>query len=120
MSKKDYRTIYKKKLGIELVVGSSIHHLNLNHYDNKFNNLVLIPSKLHNEINLLFTKFPKLCYKLGRRLPFVMTKKNIQIFENYINIYKELNHWILVRDSIRQYGLDFTKEKYPDTILLYK
>ena len=31
-----------------------IHHINLNHYDDSFDNLVLIPSKLHREFHFLY------------------------------------------------------------------
>lgn len=31
-----------------------IHHINLNHYDDSFDNLILIPSKLHREFHFLY------------------------------------------------------------------
>lgn len=31
-----------------------IHHINLNHYDDSFGNLILIPSKLHREFHFLY------------------------------------------------------------------
>lgn len=120
MNHKEYRNLYQLKLGIELILGSSIHHINWNSNNCKYYNLVAIPQDLHDRINLMFTKFPKLCKKLCRRLPFVMSKKIVIEFQEYINVYKELNYWILVRDTIKNEGYEEASKKFDNIGLIYK
>lgn len=49
MDKIDYRKLYKEKLNIEFDNSYEIHHLDLNHQNNSFDNLLLLPKSLHQE-----------------------------------------------------------------------
>lgn len=56
MNKYDYKQIYSKELN-GLKWNSKIydvHHIDLNHNNNDFNNLVLIPKRLHRKFHFLF------------------------------------------------------------------
>jgi len=46
-----YRYLVEKEIGYELCEGWTIHHLNHNHEDNRLENFMIIPSKLHSWIH---------------------------------------------------------------------
>lgn len=45
-----------------------IHHINLNHYDDSFDNLILIPSKLHREFHFLYNSVKDYKYLFSSEL----------------------------------------------------
>ena len=44
---KYYRKQYEELCNIKIPKGYEIHHINLNHEDNRIENLVMLPKKLH-------------------------------------------------------------------------
>ena len=48
-----YRNIYKYNTK-QNIAGKDIHHINLNHNDNKLSNLVAVPKELHKRIHKFF------------------------------------------------------------------
>jgi hypothetical protein len=98
-----------------------VHHLNFCSTDCRYINLVAINQCLHDKLNLMFTKFPKLCRRLSRRLPFTMNKKLLLELQSYLDIYKEINFWINVRDTIKNEGIVKAEELYGTVIYdIYK
>lgn len=56
MEKTDYRKFYKEKLNIEFDNSYEIHHLDLNHNNNDFDNLLLLPKGLHQKYHKTLDK----------------------------------------------------------------
>lgn len=46
---KNYRKIYEKSLNINIPKGYVIHHIDMNRDNNKLENLVMLPSRLHKQ-----------------------------------------------------------------------
>lgn len=52
---KDYRLKFKRYYGIEFGKEYAVHHINLDHYDNRIENLMLLPTKLHSQYHFYKT-----------------------------------------------------------------
>lgn len=117
---RDYRKFYEQKLKVKLQRGASIHHIDSNHKNNSFANLVAIDQETHNQYNILRNKFPRLLYRLCKRLPFVLSNKVVKELLEYGEIYKKLNIYIEIKNSIKRIGLEETIKIYPITNDLYK
>lgn len=50
----NYRKLYERHYGIKIPPDYDIHHINFNHEDNRVENLILLPKKLHQRIHKCF------------------------------------------------------------------
>jgi|GEM_PF-5172062 len=111
---KDYRAIYEEELGIKLRAGiASIHHLDWNHSNHSFNNLVAIPQKLHDDLNLTFTKMKKTMTSImNAKCYWLIKSKTLREMENHIHNYRVLREYIELRNVIKKQGLQKAIESF--------
>lgn len=124
---KDYRAIYEKELKITLKPGiASIHHLDQNHSNHCFTNLVAIPGYLHESLNITFAKFSKTAQiVLKAKCYWLVRTKVLQELQNHIKNYMVLRQYIDLRNVIKKQGIDraieiFGKEFIEEIIILEK
>ena len=112
---RDYRQIYEKILQVKLKNdgATSIHHQDWNHRNSKIENMVAIPSRLHEEYNIVFRSFPKLIRKLQKDHYIVLYDKVITGLIQCLSVYRELNYWIQVKKDIMHYGIEYVKKNDP-------
>lgn len=104
---KDYRYIYEKTLGIKLQPGiASIHHLDQNHSNHCFTNLVAIPQLLHNDLNLTFAKIKKTANSiLKAKCYWLIRTKTLREMSYHIDNYLQLRMYIDLRNVLQKQGL---------------
>ena len=80
----NYKRVYSENLG-GLVWDRKdycIHHIDLNHFNDRFENLILIPSKLHRKFHFLCELYGAACTDILARnaIEFLNIKKQMERF----------------------------------------
>jgi len=124
---KNYRDIYEQELNIKLQPGiASIHHIDWNHNNSNIKNLVAIPQSLHDDLNIVISKFPTVLKRVLRSKCYWNIKlKTLKELSSYVTVYEKLHEYISLKNVIKKYGLDtalniFDKNLIEEIIVLKK
>lgn len=93
----NYRKFYEKSLGIKIPNRFVIHHLDLNHYNNDIDNLLMLPRKLHEEYHRLSSKICdcQLDIKISSHMSgFRSQLYKINLLNTFMNTYTECVKWM--------------------------
>ena len=91
-----YRKYFKKYYGIDFSKDYDIHHIDLNHYNNDINNLMLIPKELHQRYHKCINSMDKSDVLMRHIITGNMVSSNnykLQIIKQAIEIIEECNKW---------------------------
>lgn len=96
-SKKNYRKFYEEIIGYKIPKGFDIHHLDYDNNNNKFDNLLMLPKKLHNKFHKLLPliKGTKLSIKITSHLE-PGSLYNSYTFDNmkkFVKVHSECCKW---------------------------
>lgn len=102
VTKMDYKKYYKDITGEKIPNGFDIHHLNLDHNENRFGNLVAIPKDLHQKYHNCLPMIEK-AFQRGL---IVYPANDINIsgalvfdtLQEWLNLSREINKYIRLRD----------------------
>lgn len=103
----DYKKIYSETLNglIWDRKKYQVHHIDLNHDNNDFKNLVLVPTKLHKAFHTSYEKISLinenekiLSSYLGNYCSLIFTKP---YFEQFLELKTEMSFCLFVRESLR-------------------
>lgn len=92
----DYRKYYKDYYGISFPETMHIHHIDGNRSNNNIENLVLLPSKVHQDYHLIESDFKMCFYNSNPTFFYFATCQNIVCTISKIemnNLMTELNCW---------------------------
>lgn len=99
----DYRRFYSDKMG-GLKWNTKdfhVHHIDLDYNNNSFDNLVLIPSKIHNRfhyiINALDGDIESLVRFTSRR---VITDYEIKMIAKYLDVKRIISNYIMIKELL--------------------
>ena len=102
----NYRKQYEKLCKIKIPKGYEIHHINLNHEDNKIENLVMLPRKLHQEYHELIRNI-EYFNNIEIRLKSIIDSGNksnefkIEQLNKLLKVYEECCKYVCYRDYLR-------------------
>ena len=103
---KCYKKQYEKLCNIKIPKGYEIHHINLNHEDNRIENLVMLPRKLHQEYHKLI-KNVECFHNIEIKLKSIIDSGNksnkfkIEQLNKFLIIYEECCKYVCYRDYLR-------------------
>ena len=96
----DYRKLYKKFYAIDFDLCYEIHHINLDHHDNRIENLLLLPKDLHRRLHQIIV--------IGLAIPSTVQFTCLfggmtfdyyrDYFQEIVDIYYEIRPYVLMRE----------------------
>lgn len=114
----NYLDTYKQQTGFDIPKGFEVHHIDLNHENNDVKNLVAIPKWLHQKyhgvlpsVQSRFEKgllLPKNDFQIGGAFIY-------DVFENWIELTREINKYIRLRDCFLNSNNEYNFEYWLNT-----
>ena len=104
----DYKKFYSEKMhGLRWNKKHfHVHHIDLNHDNNDFDNLVLIPAKLHNKfhylINMLGGDIESIVRVTSRK---VITREEVEAVSKYLVEKQAINNHIRIKEILLKQGI---------------
>ena len=119
--KKEYQKIYSEFLK-DLTWNSTVyevHHIDLNHENNSFDNLVLVPRKLHRKFHCLYTgikdcDFSKI-FELNYQEPF---SENWML--NFLSTKKEMQRLVQLKMQLVNFDFLDYEEDFDNVLSMYE
>lgn len=93
---KDYRTLYKRHYEIDFNSSYQIHHLNCIHTDNRIENLLLLPTDLHQKYHFYKENAEISRDLINFNITSGLNNSNVYAIEqiqNFIKILEECSKW---------------------------
>lgn len=107
----NYRKFFSDYYNIEIPKEYDIHHIDFNRENNKIQNLIVIPYKLHRKYHFLRNIVSKFDYGEGFGSIF-MSEYYLNSLEKYANVCRECNLWMNLKYLMDGENIDH--KKIPD------
>lgn len=98
--KQNYRKLFKEYYQIDFDNNYEVHHINLQHEDNRIENLMLLPKKLHKEYHKALNEIKMIEQsELNLFIRGVLDGGNgynffiLQTLKNFVTVYDECQKW---------------------------
>ena len=101
----DYRKIYENHYGIKIPDGFEIHHVNKDRNDNRIENLLLLPSRIHQSLHIVDNEITR---------SFIMTINFVSVSANNVH---ELAY---IREYVEMWGKIIPALKYWASVKVFE